>query len=102
LTASYQLTATAEDELGAILLYVAEHDGIGRALLVHGKFAAAFEALAGMPGMGSKRPQLTGDCVRWHTVFRWIVLYDGDSPPLTILRVIHGARHLDRIFRPDS
>jgi hypothetical protein len=31
-------------------------------------------------------------------VFRFQVLYDPDSQPLTVLRILHGSRELDRIF----
>ena len=99
--AGYQLTNTAENEIGEILLYVAERDGIDRALHVHGKFLEAFERLASMPGTGFKRPLFTGDRIRWRTVFRWLVIYDPESSPITILRVIHGARELERVFRTD-
>ena len=99
MTAGYQLTETAEGELEEILLYVAAQDGVKRALHVHGKFARAFEHLTAMPGSGSKRRDLTGDRVRWWTVFKWVVIYDPEPSPITILRVIHGARDLDRMLR---
>ena len=101
MTAGYRLTGAAEDDLSEILLYVAEHDGAGRALHVHAKFVEAFERLASTPGAGAKRPELTGDRARWWTVFRWIVFYDPETSPITILRVVHGARELDLILRPD-
>ena len=65
MTAGYQFTDTAEDGLDEILHYVAEQDGVERALHVHGKFVGAFEQLAAMPGSGAKRPELTGDRIRW-------------------------------------
>ncbi|MEM7204099.1 MAG: type II toxin-antitoxin system RelE/ParE family toxin [Planctomycetota bacterium] len=96
----YQLTATAEHDLEQILHYVAGRDGINRALHVHSKFTTAFETLTAMPQIGTLRPNLTGDVVRWHHVFRWAVLYDPQAKPLTILRIIHGAREIERILRP--
>ena len=42
-----------------------------------------------------------GERVRWR-VFDWIVLYAWESSPITILRVIHGARALDRILNPSD
>lgn len=69
MSAGYQLSRTAEDELEEILLYVADQSG--------------------------------GDRVRWWRVFDWVVLYDWESSPLTILRVLHGARDLDRLLNPD-
>ena len=88
----------AEDDLEQLLSYVSEQSGTSRALKVHESFVAAFEHLAEMPGSGSKRADLTGTRVRWWPVFNWIVLYESDSSPITILRVIHGARALDRIL----
>ncbi len=101
MSAGYRLGRTAENELAEILLYVAEQSGVDRALHVHAKFVEAFEHLAGMPGSGSKRTEITGDAVRWWRVFDWVVLYYPESSPLTILRIIHGARDLDRILNPD-
>ncbi len=58
----------------------------------------AFELLAFQPGSGTTRPKLTGQRVRWWPVFKWIVIYDPTASPISILRVIHGARELDRLF----
>lgn len=96
MTASYKLTKTAEEDLGDILRFVAERDGLNRALHIHGKFVDAFEHLADAPHSGSKRTELTGEQIRWWPVFRWIVLYDAEARPLTIMRVIHGMRDLKR------
>jgi toxin ParE1/3/4 len=100
--AGYQLSETAEAELGGILLYLANKESAERALHVHGHFVRAFELLAEQPSSGRKRPSLTGERFRWWTVFKWIVIYDPESSPITVLRVIHGARALDQIFRPDG
>lgn len=98
MTASYQLTETAEDELAKILRFVAARDGVDRAVHVHTVFVETFERLASMPDSGSTRPHLTGVRVRWWAVFRWVVIYDPESSPLTVLRVIDGARDLERIL----
>ena len=102
MTAGYQLTETAEAELAEILLYVADRDGVERALYVHGRFVQAFELLAAQQGAGTTRPNLTGEHVRWWFVFKWVVIYDPESSPISILRVIHGARDLERLLRPNQ
>ncbi len=102
MTAGYQLTETAEAELAEILLYVADRDGVERALYVHGRFVQAFELLAAQQGAGTTRPNLTGEHVRWWFVFKWVVIYDPESSPIGILRVIHGARDLERLLRPNQ
>ncbi len=98
MTASYRLTETAEDEIGEILMFIAARDGVDRALHVHTEFVETFARLARMPDSGSKRPDLTGVRVRWWTVLRWVVIYDPESTPLTVLRVIDGARALESIL----
>jgi len=102
LTARYRFSSAAESDLAGILRCIADRDGVARALGVHTKFVEAFESLAEMPSMGSLRRSLTGDRTRWHVVFRWIVLYDSESDPIIVLRVILGARDLDRLVRPDG
>ena len=98
MTVGYQLTKTAENELEVILNRIAEKDGVRRALHVHGEFVEAFEMLAFQPGSGTTRPRLSGEQVRWWPVFKWLVIYDPSSSPISILRVIHGARELDRLL----
>ncbi len=68
---------------------------------MHGKFVKAFELLAFQPSSGTTRPKLTGERVLWWPVFKWLVIYDPTSSPVSILRVIHGARELDRLFDTD-
>ena len=96
----YVLAETAEADLTHILEYIADRDGIGRALTVHQAFTAAFELLASSPGIGSVKPHLTSDAVRWWPVFKFLVAYDATASPLAILRIIHGARDVDAIFIP--
>jgi len=65
-------------------------------------FVSAFESLAATPGSGLKRARPTGNRVRWRRVFRWLVIYDPERSPVTVLRVLHGAQGLDRISPADS
>jgi plasmid stabilization system protein ParE len=58
LKAGYQLTETAEADLGEILLYVAHGDGVERASHVHDRFVRAFELLAAQRGSGMTRPNM--------------------------------------------
>ncbi len=101
MTGGYTLSNRAEGELDYILERIATRDGLERALHVHGKFVDGFEHLASMPRTGTTRPELTGERVRWWNIFKWIVLYDPETSPITILRIIHGGRELGRILRQD-
>lgn len=98
----YLLTETAENELEDILDFITERDGYDRALHILSKFNQAFQLLSFQPGSGTTRENLTGERIRWWPVFRWIVLYDPEAYPVTILRILHGARELNRILRPED
>lgn len=95
---TYELTEAAEDELLEILEDISDRDGVSRALHVHSKFLKAFELLAYQPGSGTRRPKLTGERVRWWPVFKWLVIYDPETSPLMILRVLYGGRELKKLF----
>ena len=51
-------------------------------------------------GLGREARATHGDRIRWWKVFRWIVIYDPVTSPVTILRVVHGLRDLHRILPP--
>ncbi len=97
----YQFTTTAQDELHQILHYIADHEGPGRALNVHATFCDAFSMIAAPPHVGTTRQNLTGGRLRWHHVFRWVVIYDPEPEPLTILRIIHSARDIARLLHTE-
>lgn len=94
----YALTESAEADLLDILGYVAERDGVHRALHVHETFVDAFERLASSPGIGVRKPHLTEDPLRWRPVDNFLIVYDSERTPIDIVRVIHGARDLMRLF----
>ena len=93
--------AAADIEDGALYLLPRSLDA---ALRFADAIAADFETLAGMPGMGAIRdfenPSYTGlrswpvGGFRNHLIF-YFPLPDG----IEVVRVIHGARDLDLIFR---
>lgn len=68
---------------------------------------AAYERLADMPGIGVSReyqnPKLMG--MRMWPVpgfSRHLVFYRATATELHVLRVIHGARDIERIFTPND
>ena len=95
----YTLSEIAEAELDDILQSIAERDGVDRALHVHAKFVDAFESLATSPSIGVVKLHLTTTNVRWWPVFSYLVAYDAEAQPLAILRIIHGARDLPKLFQ---
>ena len=97
--ATWVLSPVAESELAEILDYIADQSGSRRVVEnVLDDFVKAFEELAAAPGIGFRRARLTGRNVRWWPVHRYLVVYDPQATPLRVLRVLHGARDLERLF----
>lgn len=60
---------------------------------------AAFEPLAGNPGIGHSRADVTQRPVKFWGVFSYLVVYDPASDPLPIVAVLHGARDVEQILK---
>lgn len=97
------LTPRASSELEGILDYIAEDSG-SKAIAnkVAGDFIRAFEGLVASPNIGWRRAHLTGPGVRWWRVHSYLLVYDPESKPLRVIRVLHGARDLEQVFRPTN
>jgi len=67
------------------------------ARLVARRLKAQFAQLVEMPMLGHRRAELQDDKALVIAVSGLLVIYDPTLKPLTILRVIHGARDLGRI-----
>jgi antitoxin ParD1/3/4/toxin ParE1/3/4 len=83
------------DEIGA---HVAQHS-VDAALKVNDALEEAFELLAERPGIGHVREDLTNRRLKFWTVYSYLVVYDPDSRPLTIVAVLHGARDVELLLK---
>jgi toxin ParE1/3/4 len=60
---------------------------------------SACDCLADQPDMGSQRPQWLGPPFRFFVVRRsYWVIYDSESRPPEVLRVLHASRDLAGLF----
>lgn len=92
----YRLTPSAENDLIEIWCYVAR-DSADAANRVEEAIYDACGLLARSSHTGHVRPDLTRRPVRFWTVSpfkKYVVIYDPDTHPLRILRILHGARNL--------
>jgi antitoxin ParD1/3/4/toxin ParE1/3/4 len=92
----YQFTPQAIDDLFEIWSYIAA-DSPDAANRVEEAIYSACDFLAGAPLAGRVREDLTAQPVRFWLVqpFRncWVV-YDPESQPMQIVRIIHSARNV--------
>ena len=103
MTAKYTLYPAARRDLDEIADYIAR-DNIDAALRFYDAAHAAFEQLATMPGMGplrEYRERAFADVRSWPlTRFEnYLVFYRPVEGGIEVLRVLHGARDVDRIVR---
>jgi plasmid stabilization system protein ParE len=75
----------AESEDAAVRVRQALHDAASR--------------LAEMPEIGHTREDLTQRPVKFWSVFSYLLVYDPESKPLTIIAVLHGARDVERLLK---
>jgi toxin ParE1/3/4 len=66
------------------------------------KLSGAALKLGEMPGKGVSRPQWGADVRVWF-VDRYVIAYRVKGDVVEIVRIVHGARELDRLFgAPDD
>jgi plasmid stabilization system protein ParE len=95
---NYRLTKSAQRDIQAITSFILKNQRSPQnAKLVAERLRAMFHKLARNPNLGHIRKELADDRIRAIAVSGVLVIYDPDSRPLTILRVIHGARNLENI-----
>lgn len=96
---AYRVSAAADDDLVEIGDYIAQFDTDAATRQIE-SIVDKFPLLAAQPGIGAKRDDLlTGlQCL---AVDRYIVFYrtvDQDEISIEVVRVVHGARDLPRVF----
>jgi toxin ParE1/3/4 len=51
------------------------------------------------PGIGHTRDDLTDRALKFWSVYSYLVVYDPESRPLTIVAVLHGARDIGELLK---
>jgi len=95
---TYRLTARAEADVEAIVDFIAD-DSVDAAVKVVRALEDAFGLLASRPGIGHVRQDLTERPLKFWSVYSYLVVYDPNGDPLTIVAVLHGARNVAEILK---
>lgn len=94
----FVVTPEARDDLQEIWSYIAGHN-LEAADGIEADIKAACAWLAAKPGRGHFRRDLTDKPLRFWTVRkRYVVVYDPETTPLEIIRILHGARDMETIL----
>lgn len=90
-------SATSRKDLLQILLYIRQGNArAARAMMA--RFHRALEVLSDFPGAGAERSEL-GRGLRSYPLGNYLLFYRATRTELRLVRVLHGARDLRRIFR---
>lgn len=94
----YLLAPEAVQDLQDIWDFIAA-DNPQAASALQEEFFQAFEGIAGMPGKGHTREDLTDLPVLFFRVRSYLIVYRRDRSPLEIIAVLHGARDIPTVLR---
>ena len=94
----YILSSQARLDLQLIWNHIAENS-IDAADKVKAEFEDAIEQLVQMPGMGHRRPDVKNRRYRFWSVYSYLIAYFPETKPLQIVRIVHGARNIRKLFR---
>lgn len=94
----YRLTDAAVQDIREIVNHIRlVQRSPQNARLVARRLKSQFAKLVEMPQLGHAREELADEHALVVAVTGLLVIYDPWLKPLTILRVIHGARHLGAV-----
>ncbi len=107
MTAGYRILPAADRDLDDQAEYLAREANLETALRFYEAANRTFQELARMPGLGERResdhPRLAG--LRVHTIEAFpnhLAFYRQTAEGIEIVRVLHGARDLERILESDE
>lgn len=90
-------TSQAEEDLIDIWIYIAE-DKLSAADRLLDKIDAKISLLADQPRLGPARPDIAPE-LRHFPVGNYLILYREIPGGIEVVRVVHGARRLDNLFK---
>ena len=90
-------TPTSRNDYRAIWDYIAEHNPTAADAVLR-EFDAALQVLSDHPHAGRRRPELRPR-IRSFPVGSYIIFYRPIRRGVELVRVLHGARDLRRVFK---
>lgn len=91
------LSCEAGGDVAEIWDYIAA-DNIDAADRIVETLQAAFQRLSESPLIGHVRPEVTDESIRFWKVKSYLVIYRPGDSPLSIVRILHGARDISAIL----
>jgi toxin ParE1/3/4 len=98
MTARYVLAPQAALDLFEIWDYIKEQTSILVADRVESAIREKMAFLAGTPGAGHRRRDLTDADVKFFPVYSYLIVYRPEIKPLQIVSILHGRRDVGQVL----
>ena len=95
----YVLAPEAAADLVQIWRYIKQDSSLAVADRVESVIRDKFAFLAGHPGAGHSRMNLTDQPVKFFPVYSYLIVYQPETKPLQIVSILHGHRDLQQILK---
>jgi toxin ParE1/3/4 len=107
MTLHYRILPAADRDLDGQAAYLAQEASLETALRFYDAASTTFGKLADMPGLGERRETSNARpeglrCWRVEGFENHLIFYRPVSDGIEIVRVLHGARDIDRMLEPDA
>ena len=94
----YVLAPEAALDLVDIWRYIKQKVTVEIADRVESVIRGKIAFLAGAPGAGHWRKDLTDESVRFFSVYFYLIVYRPEKKPLQVVAILHGHRDVDSVL----
>ena len=99
MSSRYVLAPQAARDLVQIWRYIKKHASETTADRVESVIRGKIAFLAGTPGAGHTRRDLTELPVKFFPVYSYLIVYLPEAQPLQVVSILHGRRDVERVLR---
>jgi antitoxin ParD1/3/4 len=95
----YLIAPEAALDLVQIWRYIKKKGSSEVADRVESAIRARIVFLAGAPGAGHWRMDLTDEPVKFSSVYSYLIVYRPETRPLQVVAILHGHRDVERLLK---
>ena len=95
----YVLAPEAAYDLVQIWRYIKKNASLETADRVESVIREKIVYLAGRPGAGHWRKDLTHEPVKFFSVYSYLIVYRPETSPLQIVAILHGRRDVEELLK---
>ena len=99
MSARYILAPQAALDLFEIWQYIKDQTSVATADRVESAIRERIAFLAGTPGAGHPRKDLTDEEVKFFPVYSYLIVYRPETKPLQVASILHGRRDVEQILK---